>query len=44
MTRARETRRARAQAREDLRIVLGWLTAVVVGAAIGIGIDTWINL
>jgi F0F1-type ATP synthase assembly protein I len=42
-TRARETRRARAARREELRIVLGWLAAVVIGSGLGIGIDRWIH-
>jgi hypothetical protein len=42
-TRARETRRERAQRRHDLRTVLWYLGAVVGGSALGIGIDRWIH-
>lgn len=42
MTRARETRRARRERREDLRTVVFYLLAVIVGSALGVGIDRWI--
>jgi fatty acid desaturase len=42
-TRARETRRARAQRREDLRTVLWFLAAVIVGSTLGISIDGWFH-
>lgn len=44
MNRARDARRARAHRREELRIVLAYLAAVTIGAALGIGIDAWIHL
>lgn len=43
MTRARETRRARAQRRHEVRTALAYLAAVVIGAALGVGIDAWIH-
>lgn len=43
MTRARETRRARARRRRNIRTVLAYLAAVVVGTAGGIGVDAWLH-
>ncbi|MEU4386610.1 hypothetical protein [Promicromonospora sp. NPDC023805] len=43
-TRARENRRARAERRAELRMVLKYLLAIVIGSAGGITIDRWIHL
>jgi hypothetical protein len=43
MSRARETRRARAARRRKIRTTIAYLVAVVVGAAAGVGIDAWIH-
>lgn len=43
MSRARETRRARARRRREIRTALAYLAAVVVGVSAGFGLDAWIR-
>lgn len=43
MTRARDTRRARAEHRQKVRTALAYLLAVVVGLAGAIGLDAWLH-
>lgn len=42
-TRAREGRRERASRRQRMRIVLTFTAAVIVGGALGAGIDGWVH-
>lgn len=43
MSHERDARRARGRRREDLRTAAAYLAAMVVGAALGVGIDAWIH-
>jgi hypothetical protein len=44
MTRSRDERRADARARNELRTLVAYLAAVIIGASLGIGIDVWSHL